>query len=193
LAEEFDLQKPGAQDLNSKDLNTRTILKWIIAHEVGHIIKKHGVSDFSPPERGLAIFNAPQQQRELEADAYALTLVGGLNTAESDDYGVLLSIVNILIRKSLCPTTYPDPCEKISPGVGLLYNSSDQSPIKIHAGGNHPEFIARFVRIIYLSGLNSKQNSINYLAKKVIDKFLIESDSGDWMPMPEAMIPLNSR
>jgi len=189
LIDDFKLFKfrPSLSQRETLSGYQKTILKWIVAHEIGHITNMHKASDFSEPKKGLLIYSEAQQRMELEADEYAVKLIGNLEAANVHEYGVILDIANSLIVRSLCPKTYPDICEEINPGVGLYYNSSSQAPIRIKAGGRHPEFIARFVRIVYLAGLGTEQNSINYLARQIIDKFQIKEDSGDWSAIGKAM------
>lgn len=164
----------------------KSLLKWIVAHEIGHIALNHSLSDYSDPLEGYLVFVPEQQRLELAADAFAIDLVGDLNHGAVEDYGLLLDIVNELIRKNLCPESFPRSCERIAPGVGIYFNSADNLPIKISAGGSHPEFVARFLRLLYLAGLNTNHRSINYLAGKVIEKLLVEVPGKGWVSLGEA-------
>lgn len=172
---------------DSRALYKRVLLKWMIAHEIGHIALDHAESDWEDPPRGLLIFDNAQQAKELAADKYAMDLVGNLETAGLDEYAVVLQIANALLAQALCPKTYPKPCEKLHPGVGLIYNSAIGEAIRIQSGGKHPAFVARFVRLLYLAGEGTNQNSINYLAKQVLNQLEIEQEPGSWVSAREAL------
>lgn len=163
----------------------KKMLKWIVAHEVGHIELGHGESDWEDPPKGFLIFDNANQRLELDADRYAIKLIGNLENA-SADYAFLMGISSSLIAQSLCPKTYP--CENLHVGVGLIYNSQNSEPIKISGGGSHPDFVARFVRLLYLSGEGTGQQSLNYMAKRVIEKLVIEKTAGEWVTAEDALI-----
>ncbi len=160
----------------------KSLLKWIVAHEVGHLELGHAKSDWEDPPRGFLIFNDNRQKLELEADNYAVTLVGNLQKA-SDDYAFLMGLANSLIAQNLCPGL---PCEKMHVGVGLIYNSNNSERIKISAGGSHPDYVARFVRLLYLSGEGTNENSLNYLARRVIERLEVERSPGEWVSVEKA-------
>jgi hypothetical protein len=187
LATELDLVQAARKPRVSSS-TMRHLLKWVLAHEVGHVVLHHEPSDYADPMSGYLLYAPPQQRAELEADAYALELVGNLSKAPSADYSLLLDIVNLLIRRNLCPDTYPVPCSKLAPGVGLIFNSADGEPIRIAAGGNHPEFVARFLRLIYLAGKGTKEKSINYLAGEEISKLIVEVPGRGWQRIDEAFV-----
>jgi hypothetical protein len=85
------------------------------------------------------------------------------------------------MRKSVCPETFPEVCDQMPRGVGLIFDyTRDAKPVRIPAGGTHPAFIARFLRILYLSGIGTTENSINYEAHQAIDLHEIQGDSGTW-------------
>jgi hypothetical protein len=178
----LDSSQPTAK---VKDVRRR-LLKWVVAHEVGHVALKHVPSDYADPLSGYLLFVPTQQRLELAADAYALRLVGDLKRADPNDYGLLLDIVNALIRRKLCPETFPVPCSRLAPGVGIIFNSADDKPIQITAGGAHPEFVARFLRLIYLAGRGTGEHSINYLAQQVIARLLIEVPGKGWIKLDDA-------
>lgn len=178
LLEQFKLSGPGSLGrLPEKDYR-RILLTWIIAHEIGHVALSHPLSDFDPPLKGFEIYDHLRQRKELEADEFAISIIGRLDAAPPEYYSALLDIANSLLRKALCPATYPALCSNIHPGVGLLFNHSNSDGIRIQAGGTHPEYIARFVRLIYLAGTDTNINSINFLARQVIEKLVVETQGG---------------
>ncbi|WP_139178749.1 hypothetical protein [Lysobacter sp. yr284] len=154
------------------------LLKWVIAHEIGHIEKGHHPSSYRTAHSGFLVYEVEQQRSELEADEYSISVMGALDKSEAENYALLLTIVNNLIRKNLCPTTYPEPCEAIAQGAGILFNSSNFDPIVIDGGTRHPDFIARMLRLLYLAGRGTKVNSINYLAMRAIERLKIKSANG---------------
>jgi len=162
-------------------------LKWIVAHEVGHIVKKHGLSDYADPPDGMLVYNNEQQRKELDADQFSIELIGNITQAPTQDYQYIMHSTNALIRRALCPSTYPETCAAVNPGVGLIYNSASFDLINIGSGGDHPDYVARFVRILYLSGLGTNDNSLSYLAKQVISKFSIQNQRGEFRPIKEVM------
>jgi hypothetical protein len=166
----------------------RNLLLWVIAHEIGHIALKHGLSDFEDPNHGISIFDAVRQKEELAADAYAVRLVGNLNAAPTAAYGAILDVANALMRKSVCPETFPQVCDRMPRGVGLIFDyTADAKPVLIPPGGTHPAFIARFLRILYLSGIGTTENSINHEARQAIDLLEIREDSGTSMSLRQAI------
>jgi hypothetical protein len=157
----------------------RNLLLRVIAHEIGHIALKHGLSDFADGDHGMSLFDAVRQKYELAADAYAIRLVGKLDAAPAAAYRVIMDVVNLLMRKSVCPETFPNVCNRMPVGVGLIFDyTPNAKPVLIPAGATHPAFIARFLRILYLSGIGTNVNSINYEARQAIDLLQIQNDSG---------------
>jgi hypothetical protein len=187
---DFYLDKIFAASKGSSRLRfyRRNLLLWVIAHEIGHIALKHGLSDFEDPNHGMTLFDAARQKYELAADAYAIRLVGKLNVAPAAPYSALLDVVNALMRKSVCPETFPGVCDRMPSGVGLIFDyTADAKPVLIPAGGTHPAFIARFLRILYLSGIGTTENSINHEARQAIDLLQIQGDSGTSMSLRYAI------
>lgn len=165
----------------------RAMLKWVLAHEIGHIVLNHTEGNYSDSIHGHSVFDSLEQKKENEADAFSVNLMGKLDsTTNIQDYAFALDVTNTLIRLNLCPETFPATCSRIAPGVGVLYNHADDKPILIPGGGKHPDFVARFLRLIYLSGVGTKENSINYLAMRAIEKLMIENPHGQ----PRALIEL---
>lgn len=169
----------------------RYLLTWIIGHELGHIAKKHGISHYAQSVSGMAVFDAPQQAKELEADAYAIQAVGNLETGPVGAYETVLDVTNSLVRKSLCPDTFPGVCARIPlGGVGLHFDySATAKPIPIRLVGTHPAYVARFLRILYLSGVDTRQNSINYLASQAIRLLRVQDKNGQWVSLETAVGP----
>jgi hypothetical protein len=166
----------------------RHLLRWIVAHEVGHVALKHVASDYTDPLSGYLLYAPAQQRLELAADGYALRLVGNLKRGDPQDYAMLLDAVNTLIRQKLCPETFPVPCSRLAPGVGIIFNSADggNEPIRITGGGTHPEFLARFLRLIHLAGQGTSEHSVNYLAQRVLEKLLVDVPGKGWVKLDEA-------
>jgi hypothetical protein len=178
----------GTSTEASRSWYRKNILKWILGHELGHIVLGDGISDFAESPRSFRVFDAPQQTRELRADAFAIKFVGNLGTGPSDAYKVVLSIANSLLRKAVCPTEYPNVCSRMPVGVGLIFDYADDAqPIRISLGGNHPDMIARFLRILYLAGVGTRENSINYLAKKAIEMLCVDTGSTDCESLRSAL------
>jgi hypothetical protein len=164
-----------------------SLTKWVLAHEIGHIIRGHRPSDYADPLDGYVLYAPSQQKLELEADESALALIGNLTTGTVEDYSVLLDIINDLVRKKLCPDSYPNPCSRLAPGVGLIFNSADDKPIHISVGGAHPEFVARFLRLLYLAGVGTGANTINNLAGQVLSRLEVEVPGEGWLHLDAAL------
>lgn len=159
----------------------QSLLMWILSHEFGHIALNHGRSDFDEGLTGFQVFDVAKQQDELDADAYAISVVGNLETGPVAAYSAILDVTNMLMREALCPQTFPNACRAIPAGVGLIFDYTPEAkPIRITLSGSHPAYIARFLRIMYLSGIGTSQNSINYLAKKAIDLLEVETNAHQW-------------
>ena len=124
------------------------LLLWVLAHEIGHVVLRHGISDFQYTDDGTTLVDEVQQKKELEADAYAITVIGKLGSAPWAPYLTLENVINILVQKSVCPETFPKVCSRMPAGVGLIYDYTGKSkPIEIPIGTSHPAFLARFLRI----------------------------------------------
>lgn len=191
LINNFALAEINGPDQNGRKIQTyrRDMLAWILSHELGHIILKHGLSDFDEGTKGMAIFDAAQQQKELQADAYAIKFIGNLASARVSVYQTILDITNALIRQSMCPDTFPNSCPRIPlGGVGLYFDYTEAAePVRIVLGGTHPAYVARFLRILYLSGVGTDINSINYLAKEAIDRLEVMNAKNDWITLRNAL------
>ena len=154
----------------------KRILKWIIAHEVGHLALGHLESDFDEPPGGLLVFSNERQRKELAADSFALALVG----KSEPDEATLMQVSNALVAQSVCPETYPRLCSRLlDHGAGLHYNSRDREPIRLRSGGTHPALVARFVRLLYLM---DEGEGMGVQAANVIRRMQIEREPGHWAP-----------
>jgi hypothetical protein len=160
----------------------RALLMWIMSHEFGHIVLNHGRSDYEEDVKGMHVFDAAKQVKELQADEYSIKIVGDVDKGPAEAYSAILDVANSLIRKSVCPKTFPRVCKEMPPGVGLIFDlRKDANPIRIRLAGTHPEYVARFLRILYLAGIGtSQQNSLTYVAKQAIDLLQVEDLSGSW-------------
>jgi hypothetical protein len=58
----------------------KNILMWVLSHELGHVALRHGVSDYEEDRTVSVVFDPAAQKRELDADAFAIRLVGNLAT-----------------------------------------------------------------------------------------------------------------
>ena len=162
----------------------------ILGHELGHIILGDGLSDYLESSQTLQIFDVPQQMKELRADAFAISLVGNLTNGPADAYGAVLSIANSLLRKAVCPAEYPNLCARMPSGVGLIFDYlPDAAPIPIRLEGDHPDMMARFLRILYIAGIGTRENSINHLAKQAIDQLCVETTQRKCDTLRSALTP----
>jgi hypothetical protein len=169
------------------------MLKWIIAHEIGHLVRKHPASGYAPEARGVLVYSAPQQAYELEADAVAINLIGQFkDDVDAKTYGFILAVINALIVRSLCPDQ-SRTCTKINPGVGILWNTGSDEPIKIAIGGKHPSFVARFLRIVLLAADDGANVGFSNLARSAIDKLLIVNETGVAMTIRDVVVPQDGR
>lgn len=171
-----------------RDEYRRELLTWILAHEIGHVVLNHGRSDFDDDAQLMHVFNAEQQAHELAADGTAIEIVGNLDTAPAKAYSVVIDIANSLLRKSVCPTTFPEVCPEMPLGVGVIYDyTADGKPIRISISGTHPAYIARFLRILYLAGADTRQSGISYLAKQAIGMLEVEGKPNEWRSVGQAL------
>ncbi|MCK1285419.1 hypothetical protein IVB41_15975 [Bradyrhizobium sp. 44] len=188
LIDDFKLMEIFGSGGKRRDVYRKYIFLWILTHELGHVALKHGMSDFGEGTSGLHVFDVKQQKKELEADAAAIGFVGNLEQAPIPAYQTILDVTNALLRKSICPDTFPKLCPRIPlGGVGLNYDYTTDGPIRIPLSGTHPAFVARFLRILYLSGVGTSANSINYLAKQAIDRLSVETDRDEWTTLKSAL------
>jgi len=153
LIDEFKLVevygRKGQPDMRNEF--RKGLLVWILSHEFGHIVLGHDYGDYDAPLRGMRVFDLAGQAKELAADAFSIRLVN--RAGREGAFGTLLAVANPLLRKSVCPDTFPKVCKRMPVGVGVIYDyTSSADPIRIHLSGAHPDFIARFLRILYLEG-----------------------------------------
>ncbi|WP_200379701.1 hypothetical protein [Rubrivivax gelatinosus] len=159
----------------------KAILKWILAHEVGHLALGHLESDFDEPPGGLLVFSNERQRKELDADVFAIALVG----KSGPDTDTLMQVSNALVAQAVCPDTYPRLCSKLlDHGAGLHYNSRDNEPIRVRSGGTHPALVARFLRLLYLA---DEGKGIGHQAGNAIRRMQIERQPGHWVPASDAL------
>lgn len=188
LIDDFKLMEIFGSGGKRRDVYRKYIFLWILTHELGHVALKHGMSDFGEGTNGVHVFNVEQQQKELAADAAAIGFIGNLERAPIPAYQTILDVTNALLRKAICPDTFPKLCPGIPlGGVGLNYDYTTDAPIRIPLSGTHPAFVARFLRILYLSGVGTSANSINYLAKQAIDRLSVETDRDEWTTLKNAL------
>jgi hypothetical protein len=166
------------------------LLIWILAHEFGHIALGHDYGDYEPALTGMQVFDLAGQAKELAADAFSIRLV---NQAKWDAaVGTLLDVTNALLRRSVCPDTFPKVCKRMPAGVGVIYDyTSGAAPIRIHLSGSHPDFIARFLRIIYLEGkAGGDLVGLSHEAAQAIALLRIEVGTDRWETVDAAFGPL---
>ncbi|WP_370674688.1 hypothetical protein [Pleomorphomonas sp. PLEO] len=169
---------------NSLELYRTLILRLILAHELGHIILKHGFAAYHGDETGFSVFRYMKYSKELDADKFAVKLIDSARLDFNAQYGVISDILNSVISKNLCPETFPnwcpcpgysDPtlCSKIPIGPGLPVYSGES--FRIELKGTHPDFLVRFARFLILS--KSKAARIMYAkdARFIIDNTFINS------------------
>lgn len=156
------------------------LLVWILSHEFGHIVLGHDYGDYDAPLRGMRVFDLPGQAKELSADAFSIQLVNAGNWGGA--FGTMLAVTNALLRRSVCPETFPKVCARMPRGVGLIYDyASGAKPIRIHLSGSHPDFIARFLRILYLEALSGPDyTGLAHEAAQAVDLLQIEVGEGRW-------------
>ncbi|TAX64416.1 hypothetical protein ELI03_34745 [Rhizobium leguminosarum] len=187
LLEEFKVAETFGDPALTTTLYRKTLLKLIIGHELGHIVLKHGVSDFDDATTGFSVFDYVGQQHELEADAFALDAIGLRGNLVSDEYALLLAMANSLMRRATCPDTFPAVCPAMPYGVGLIYDYSTAKPIDVSLGGSHPSYSARFLRVLYLLGVGSKQHDVNYEAERAIGKLRLVNSQGQPVRLQDAL------
>lgn len=174
---EYEIER--SKDPNFVNYLENSMLRWIIAHEIGHIVQKHPSSAFAPEIRGFLVYDNAQQKLELEADAFAVKIINSSAADTSGAYGFVLTVVNALIAANLCPGKKLI-CNKLNPGVGIIYNNASRDPIRIAAGGKHPDFIARFLRIVFLAAKAESSEGFQTLAQGAINKLSILDRDGRW-------------
>jgi len=152
----------------------RQLLTLIISHELGHIALKHGISHFDEPKTGFSVFDVEGHKVELDADAFAIQLIG--KNRDIDD--TILAISNSLLRKATCPETYPEVCARMPAGVGVIYDyTSNSKPIRVKFEGSHPAYIARFLRMLYFAAGN---DPIRAVVTRAIGLLYTEKRKGVW-------------
>lgn len=116
LIEDFKLMEIISGGGKRRDVYRKYIFLWILTHELGHVVLKHGMSDFGEGTSGVHVFDVEQQQKELAADAAAIGFVGNLEQAPIPAYQTILDVTNALLRKAICPDTFPNLCLRIPSG-----------------------------------------------------------------------------
>jgi hypothetical protein len=179
-----DWVSPGK---GAKAFVRKYMLMWVLSHELGHVSLGHDLSDFED-DAASAMFKADVQQKELHADAFAVTFIGDQKAANFEPYELVLDVSNALERRALCPDTFPKVCDKIPFGVGLIYDYTNSNPIRVPLGGSHPSFIVRFLRLLYLAGQRTaRDNGINEEAQKSLDAIQVPGPNGQWLTLQSAL------
>lgn len=167
----------------------KNLLTWILGHELGHIFQGDGLSDYVENPRSFHVFDAQQQAIELRADAFAIKIVGNLQNA-AGEYGAVLAIANSLLRKAVCPAEYPEVCSRMPRGVGLIYDYTERAePIRISLQGDHPDTLARFLRILYLAGTGTRDHPLSREAKQAINLLCVDTGVNDCVTLHAALSP----
>lgn len=134
LIDEFYLLKIYASKGHEKAARhsyRRSILLWILSHELGHIELGHGRSDYREDIRGLQVFDAASQAKELQADEYSIGIIGNIDKGSAEAYSTVLDITNSLIRKSVCPRSYPRVCKEMP---AAWASSTTTEPMRSRSG-----------------------------------------------------------
>ncbi|KJC57517.1 hypothetical protein UP10_28460 [Bradyrhizobium sp. LTSPM299] len=168
----------------------RTLLMWVLGHELGHVVLKHGLSDYDEI-KGMHVFDAAGQAKELEADSYSIKVVGNIDTALPSAYSTILDITNALVRKAVCPKTFPKLCSAMPIGVGLIFDyTPGAQSIRVAMTGSHPDYVARFLRILYESArATSQESSLGIVSRQAIELLEVEDSAGRWISLNEALAP----
>lgn len=180
LIDEFHLNL-GA---NSLKLYRTLILRLILAHELGHIILKHGVAAYHGDDRGFSVFRYVKYKKELDADKFAVNLIDTSTLDFNAQYGVISDILHSVVSKKICPDTFPDwcpcsgytdptLCSKIPIGPGLPVYSGEN--FRIELNGTHPDFLVRFSLFLILSKSRVAKAMYANDAQFIIDNTYINS------------------
>ena len=149
-----------ADPKNSAYLDSRLhfrkfILTWLFAHELGHITAGHGASRFAHGPLDDYVDDASaSEKKEMDADAFAVTLLGKPNMHTGDDYyRDVIGAFNEEILISTCPRYLAErKCEDMAYSVGIILpRDPRRTPLAFCVGGSHPDFIVRTIRLLKIA------------------------------------------
>jgi hypothetical protein len=162
-----------AEDEARIEKHYRTMLTWVLGHELGHLFSRHrGQFYFQQHAFDKAIPLASYCHRiELEADAYLLSVYPNQSGYE-DLYQFLYDLVNREIHRQVCPDKpLVSYCDKIYPGTGLAIT---EKPIAYSTDKSHPDYIIRLLRIIDLIHDREDFGLLAYQARQLISSGLLK-------------------
>ena len=137
------------------------LLRLILAHELGHVVLGQTGAFYHGGSDGFSVVRYLGYKNELQADAFAAGRLDALPHPDLDlEYGLVAQLTYQAMKRSLCPDTFPANCpcpgyknaalcSAIALGPGLPLVGDER--FKVTLTGDHPEFIVRFSRLLYLS------------------------------------------
>lgn len=183
IIDEFAL----ARGTDPRTMLREQIFALVLAHELGHIVLKHGSAAYHGDDKGFSIFKYANHQTELAADAFAVRAIDNAVGDKDAYYFVIVQLATAALAKSLCPDTFPGPCpcpgytnaascSRIPYGPGLLIAEDDK--VTVELTGTHPEFVVRFSRLLFLSTNKRFRDIYGNEARQVLRHIVVRDESG---------------
>ncbi|WP_018097631.1 hypothetical protein [Sinorhizobium meliloti] len=168
----FDLQALSSDEY---DLNRLFMLQWVLGHELGHFLAGHQASNFAPtPLDARVEGKSVSQEKEIEADAFLASHFDPNSDVGARFYQNLIYLLNVEVHRKACPGLSPlQYCDKIQAGAGIF---SPATAVYFKAGGSHPEYLIRLVRLLKEAHRRYNLGAIGYLNDKIVDYFKEDAD-----------------
>lgn len=152
----------------TQEMKTAAIM-WMIGHELGHLAEDHdgvhfaGADDRRPRPGDLAA-----QRREYAADCWMVEQVISANGGDE----VVLALERLAI--DLMNRGFSDQ-GAVPVGVGILYDYNRVDPYDFRVfGRSHPDLLMRSVRILHLSALRARSDSLEAMLAPVLRKLVVD-------------------
>lgn len=163
------------------------ILQLVLAHELGHVVHRDGSAAYHGTNDGFSVLRYLHYKVELRADAFAVQLIDRYVKDRDLEYGAIVNLASGAVKRSLCPSTFPNPCpcpgytdaslcSRVPIGPGLLIADKDRIPVTLT--GTHPEFVVRFARMLYLSRDPKARSFYAKEAQQVLLRVEVRDESG---------------
>jgi hypothetical protein len=141
--------------------HNESFLLWVLGHEIGHVVKEHGVAHFGSDTLEANIASASiGHRRELDADAFLVEQISKSGEASLYLTRMTLDLLNAEIKKKIG--------DKVPYGVGILFDYTNKNVVRYMRLRTHPEYVVRLTRVLQklseLEGNEGLKNLANSFA-----------------------------
>jgi hypothetical protein len=136
---------PKQDEYPMSDASQRALVRWVLGHELGHLVLGQGGLHFTPLEqRQRSLRNLAVQRREYAADCWMFRRF--LEVSAAQDVTEVESLAIDLINTRLRQAAGPPPA-----GVGILYDYNRLDPYDFRIDAPHPDLLHRSARLLHVA------------------------------------------